>query len=665
MRLIDLSGYNRPVRTYWTVMVVAGASVFVLALQLWFGLSLIHRIELDGLLVLVIFVFWTYKIYFKQASAKTREAEEASRLHLATVEALATAIDAKDQTTHFHVRRVQIYAAGLGKLLKLSDLEIAALRVGSYLHDVGKLAVPDHILNKPGALTPAEFEKTKVHTVVGAEILTRVNFPYPVLPIVRHHHERWDGCGYPDGLSGEEIPVTARIMAIVDCFDSVREERPFRPGLPRDQAIEMLRKEARSHFDPELVSLFIANLDGLEAQINALGLMDEKHISTTGGPIVPASRNLELVVTNRSLAAYDQIRNAHREGYALYEMARTFGSSLEVKNTLSVLVDKVSHIVPFDTCIVYLYDDTKGFASAALAVGLNAETMQAQCIAPGEGATGFALANRRAINDLHPSLDFKDTQFAPVDEYHSMASLPLFKGDLLLGALSIYSLAAGKYSDDQIRLLEAVTRLASDALANAVNHARAESNALTDPLSGLPNARCLHVRFEEEVARSRRTKCAFQVIMLDLDEFKLVNDTFGHQIGDRMLREVAALVQAQMREYDFLARYAGDEFVAILPNLTAEQVTELCERIEKVVSTFSLQIRADTYARVGISVGAAVFGEDGESLDQLLIAADQAMYRAKSTHKIGLLGPVNVESTYSQTDAEQTSDIPGNALITG
>ena len=609
--------------------------------------------------------YWTYKIYFERVNAKTREAEEMGRLHLATVEALATAIDAKDQTTHFHVRRVQTYAAGLGKLLKLSEMEIAALNAGAYLHDVGKLAVPDHILNKPGALTPAEFEKTKVHAVVGAEILSRVNFPYPVLPIVRHHHERWDGSGYPDGLQGEEIPVTARVMAIADCFDSVGEERPFRPGMTRAQAIEMLRKEAGTHFDPELVSLFIANLDNLEAAIDAHGLMDEKHISATGGPIVPAFRDVESIATNRSLEAYDQIRNAHREGYALYEMARTFGSSLDVKNTLSVLVDKVGHIVPFDTCVVYLYDDTKGFASAALAVGLNAEVMQGRCVAPGEGVTGFALANRRAISQLHPRLDFRESQFAPADEYRSMASLPLFKGDLLLGALSIYSMAAGKYSDDQIRLLEAVTRLASDALANAVHHARAESNALTDPLTSLPNARCLHVRFEEEVARSRRTNRAFQVIMLDLDEFKLVNDTFGHKIGDRMLREVTGLVQAQLREYDFLARYAGDEFVAILPDLTAEQVTELCERIEKVVSTFSLQVSADTYARVGISVGAAVFGEHGESLDQLLIAADQAMYRAKSTHKIGLLGPVNVESTYSQTDAEQTSDIPGNALITG
>src|SRR5437899_2749069 len=183
--------------------------------------------------------YWTYKIYFERVNAKTREAEELSRLHLATVEALATAIDAKDQTTHFHVRRVQIYAEGLGKLLHLSDAEIAALNAGALLHDVGKLAVPDHILNKPGTLTPAEFEKTKIHTVVGAEILGRVNFPYPVLPIVRHHHERWDGKGYPDGLKEDQIAITGWIMELVDCFDSVREDRPFRPGMTSEEAIDL------------------------------------------------------------------------------------------------------------------------------------------------------------------------------------------------------------------------------------------------------------------------------------------------------------------------------------------------------------------------------------------------------------------------------------------
>ena len=604
--------------------------------------------------------FWTYKIYFERVNSKTREAEELSRLHLATVEALATAIDAKDQTTHFHVRRVQIYAEGIGKLLNLSAPELGALNAGALLHDIGKLAVPDHILNKPGTLTPAEFEKTKIHTIVGAEILSRVNFPYPVVPIVKHHHERWDGRGYPDGLKGEQIPITARIMSVVDCFDSVREDRPFRNGMNREAAIELLRKGAHSHFDPTVVELFVQHLSEFEARISEHGLADPIHTSAPPDPIAPSEDEVARARENTSLAAYDQIRNAHREVYALYEIARKFGSSLEVENTLSVLVDKVGHIVPFDTCAVYLYDDVKGYATATLTVGLNADDLRGRCVALGEGVTGFALANRRAVNRIHPSLDFVDAKFSGDQVYCAMASLPLFKDEILLGALSVYSTSLREYNDDQIRLLETVTRLASDALGNAMHHARAESNALTDALTGLPNARSLHVRFEEEVARAQRNGRPFQVIMLDLDDFKLVNDTFGHKLGDRMLREVAALVHAQLREYDFLARYAGDEFVAIVPDLAGPQVDELRERIERVVSDFSINVRAQGKARVGISVGASIYGVHGETLDQLLVAADQAMYRAKSTHKTTLLPAARLKSDPAKANENPTE----SSLIT-
>jgi diguanylate cyclase (GGDEF)-like protein/putative nucleotidyltransferase with HDIG domain len=588
-------------------------------------------------LPILLATFVAYKIYFERIHPNNRGSHDLSRLHLATVEALATAIDAKDQTTHCHVRRMQIYAEGLGELLGVSEAELAALRAGALLHDVGKLAVPDHILNKPGVLTPAEFERTKIHTVVGAEILSRVDFPYPVIPIVRHHHERWDGRGYPDGLKGDQIPITARIMSVIDCFDSVREDRPFRPGKSREDAIDLLKKGTGTHFDPRIVDMFITHLAEFEDEIAAQGLGDQIHASVPGSPIVPAGDVHSHDNENKAFRAYDQIRNAHREVYALYEIARTFGSSLEVENTLSVLVDKVGHIVPFDTCVVYLFDQAKGYARIALAVGINADEMRGRCVALGEGVTGFALANRRSVNRIHPSLDFVNGDSLMDSDYRSMAALPLFKDDLLLGAISIYSANLKEYSDDQIRMLETVTRLASDALANAVNHARAESNAHTDPLTGLPNARSLHLRFDEEVARARRTGKPFQLIMLDLDDFKLVNDTFGHKLGDRMLREVANLVHAQFREYDFLARYAGDEFVAIVPDVAADQVEELRERIERTVSDFSIEIRAKGRARVGISVGSAVFGTDGETLDQLVIAADLAMYQAKSNHKARIL----------------------------
>ena len=582
----------------------------------------------------ILAAYLIYRSTISRLNEKTSQVEALSNLHLATAEALATAIDAKDQITHCHVRRVQVYAARLGEVFGLSEDEISALKAGAVLHDIGKLAVPPHILNKPGRLTPAEFEKMKIHTVVGAQILSRVDFPYPVVPIVRHHHEQWDGRGYPDKLKGEQIPITARILSVVDCFDSVREDRPFRRGMTIDEATALLLRGSGIHFDPRVVEEFIKHLPQFDAEISALGLQHAPASTTRSEPIHLSEIDLTQTRERGSYMAYDQIKKAHREVYALYEIARTFGTSLDVEQTLEILVDKVGHVVPFDTCIVYFYDDMKGYATARHVVGKNAEILTGRCIAPGEGVTGFALANRSPINQLHPSLDFTDLNPAAGIKYHSMASLPLFKDDVLLGALSVYSTELEQYTDDHMRLLETVTKLASDALANSMQHAQAESHALTDPLTGLPNARSLSLRFEEEAARARRTDRGFQVVMLDLDEFKIVNDSYGHKLGDKMLREVANIIHSQLREYDFLARYAGDEFVAIVQEVVGVQVEELCARIENAVSQFSLQVGAENTARVGISVGTATFGTDGETLDQLLAAADDEMYRVKSSHRL-------------------------------
>jgi diguanylate cyclase (GGDEF)-like protein/putative nucleotidyltransferase with HDIG domain len=596
--------------------------------------------------------FATYRTYFERVAEKTREAAEVSRLHLATVEALATAIDAKDQTTHFHVRRVQVYCGRMGELMGLAPGEIKALKAGALLHDVGKLAVPDHILNKPGKLTAAEFERMKVHTTVGAQILERVGFPYPVVPIVLYHHEQWDGRGYPEGLSGEKIPLTARILSVVDCFDSAREERPYRRGMTSDEACSMLRRGAGGHFDPRVVEVFLRHLPRFEEEINAGGL-DNRGLTNEewehrdllgeeaepGKEFEPARRDEDAQHTplpaHRSDAPHylNQITNAHREVYALYEIARTFGSSLDIEDTVSVLVNKVGHVVPFDLCAVYLYDDDKGYATAAHVAGRHAEHLRGRAVAPGEGVVGFVLANRRSSYLLDPMLDFTSAALPEGYQFRSMVALPLMKDERILGALAVYSTEAQRYTDDHLRLLETVARLASDALSNAMSHAEAESNALTDTLTGLPNSRAMYVRFEQEAARARRSGRPFQVIMLDLDEFKAVNDSFGHKTGDRMLREVGRIIGAQLREYDFLARYAGDEFVAIVQDLSTDQTNELRERIERAVSKFSLHVRGDKHARVGISVGSASYGVHGETLDHLLIAADEAMYSVKSFHR--------------------------------
>ena len=619
-----MSNDKHAARLNLILIILAGAVI---------GACIIHQ-SLSTAFVGLTVMAAAYFMYvaWRRLNAKTREAEELSRLHFATAEALATAIDAKDQTTHCHVRRVQIYAAGLGEAFGLAHDEIAALKAGALLHDIGKLAVPAHIINKPGRLTPAEFEKMKIHTTVGAQILSRVDFPYQVIPIVRHHHEQWDGHGYPDGLKGKQIPITARIISVVDCFDSVREDRPFRRGMTRDEAIALLLRGAGTHFDPNIVNQFIKHLTRFEARIAELGLPQQLAPNELNEPFTLNEVDMAQTRERGCYVAYNQIKNAHQEVYAMYEIARTFGSSLDVKATLAILVDRVGHVVPFDTCVVYLYDQLKGYATAAHVAGINARALSSRCVAPGEGVTGFALANRSPINQLHPRLDFAGLEMDC--EYRSMASLPLFKDDALLGALSVYSTVLDHYTDDHMRLLETVTKLGSDALANAMHHAEAEANALTDPLTSLPNARYIALRFEEEASRARRTNRPFQVVMLDLDDFKIVNDTFGHKVGDKMLREMARIIQSQLREYDFLARYAGDEFVAIVQELVGSSVEELRFRIENAVARFSLRVRGNGEARVGISIGTSTYGVDGETLDQLLVAADQAMYRAKSDHKL-------------------------------
>ena len=210
------------------------------------------------LLPLLLISYLTFKTAMGRVDDANRHLSELNRLYLSTIETLAMAIDAKDQITHGHIRRVQVQAVKLATAMGVTeDAQIRAIEAAALLHDMGKLAVPEYILNKPGPLTPAEFEKMKLHASVGADILSAIDFPYPVVPIVRHHHENWDGTGYPDGLSGANIPIGARILSVVDCFDALTSDRPYRPRLSDKDAIRIV-KDRRGHmYDPLVVDTFL------------------------------------------------------------------------------------------------------------------------------------------------------------------------------------------------------------------------------------------------------------------------------------------------------------------------------------------------------------------------------------------------------------------------
>ena len=554
-----------------------------------------------------------YRMHLRRLAVKTREVSEASRVHLATVEALATAIDARDQVGIGHVRRAQIYAVGMGRLLGLPESDIDALRTGALLHDIGKLAVPDHILNKPSGLTPAELEKTKIHSAVGASILEKVGFDYPVVPTVRYHHERWDGLGYPEGLKAEQIPLTARILSVADAFDTLRGARPYRPAISRDKARQIIQSEAGTRFDPSIVSLLIRNLGTLETEIITSGLAYED-AGNLGNHFV------------------EQIKLANKEVFSLYELAREFSSAADLSESLEMFSKKVREFVPFDTCAVYLLDNAKRTATAAHVDGVNAGLIERHIVKVGQGATGYALKSAEKVLNVDPDLDFFYAQLELAQAYKAIASVPLIAAGETIGAVTIYSCSLDEYGEEHIRLLETISRIAADAIDKSMDHAEAQTNAMTDPMTGLPNARSLQVQFEKEVARADRNDESFQLVMLDLDGFKAVNDNFGHKAGDQLLREVSKVIAGQLRDYDFLARYGGDEFVAIVPETKPEDVADLCIRIEKAVAAFELPFSDGETARVGVSPGSATY-QRGFSFDQMIIAADKAMYLRKQYRK--------------------------------
>ena len=579
-----------------------------------FGLILVPMIVLGNIF---------FEVHVRRLSQKTREIIEASRLHLATVEALATAIDARDQVSVGHVRRTQIFAVGIGTAIGLNDGELNALRAGALLHDIGKLAVPEHILNKPGRLTSAELEKTKIHANVGASILGKVGFPYPVVPTVKHHHEHWDGSGYPDGLCGDRIPITARILAVADAYDALRGARPYRAAVSREDACNFLRSRAGAQFDPHIVNTFLRNLTQLEAEVDIHGFGYQAELDEIEKNGLQGTGPANYV---------EQIKRANQEVFSLYEMARDFGASLDLPKTLSLLTKKVGEFVPYDTCLVYLYDEESAVAEAIHVEGRNSEVLVGKRIKPGEGASGYVLKKRKPVENVDPSLDFAFSHSEICSHYVGMASVPLMAEDRLIGAISVFSGKLATYEEEHLRLLETICRIAADAISKSIRHAESEIHAMTDQLTGLPNARSLHVQFEKEAGRSKRAGNSMQVLMLDLDGFKAVNDTLGHKAGDTMLKEIGRIINSELRDYDFLARYGGDEFVALVPETDTADVIELCSRIEAAVEEYASAANGRSVP-VGVSVGAASYPEQGESFEELLIAADKAMYRTKAFHR--------------------------------
>ncbi len=580
-------------------------------------------------------LYRSYCLYLGRMEADRLHAEEMSNLHVRTIEALALAIEAKDHTTHDHLQRVQVYALELGKELGMDERELEALRAASLLHDIGKLAVPEHIISKPGRLTPEEFEKMKVHPVVGAEILERVAFPYPVVPIVRAHHEKWDGTGYPYGISGEDIPLGARILAAVDCLDALATDRQYRKALPLEEAIGVVRRDAGKAFDPRVVEVLDRRYVQLEAMAKEksaalMKLSTEVKFTNGEAPAAGFEGSNRAPVEVKPKDFLTSIAAARQEAHGLFEISQDLGNSLSLDETLSLLAVRLKRLVPYDSFAVYVRRED--ILTPAFVTGENFRLFSSLEIPMGQGLSGWVAENRKPIINGNPSVEpgyLNDpNKFSTL---RSALAVPLEGPDGSIGVLALYHAERDAFSKDHLRILLAISSKVGLAIENALRFRQAESSATTDFLTGLPNARSLFLHLDGELARNRRSNSSLTVLVCDLDGFKAINDRFGHLEGNKVLKAVAVGLKDGCREYDYVARMGGDEFVLILPGLRDSDIDAKKRRLEHLAVTAGREITGEEI--LSFSVGEAQFPRDGADAETLLAMADKRMYRVKQEHK--------------------------------
>jgi diguanylate cyclase (GGDEF)-like protein/putative nucleotidyltransferase with HDIG domain len=576
----------------------------------------------------------TYKVYLARIDAERRHVQEMADLHLATIEALALAIDAKDQTAQSHIRRVQVYAAGLARSLGMLDSEIQGVKTAALLHDIGKLAVPEHILSKPGPLTQEEFQKIRIHPQVGAEIISAVPFPYPVAPLILSHHERWDGKGYPQGLKGDEIPLGARILSVVDYFDALTSDRPYHKAMTHDAAIALLDQESAKALDPTVVQMFVRMLPELSAEADRLENAPGRRLSfestsDRGRPAVGFQPE-----STKGTTVFEDIAHAHREIYALYEIAQTMGTSLGVADTMALISSKLSSLVPFTSCALFLYTEETDALRCAFATGVEADAINTMTIRSGQGLTGWVARNRRPLVNARPSADFEAAGLTNrPTALQSALVAPLVFSDRFIGTLAVYHATADFYTDDHRRLLDRVSEQAAAVIHNSIVFEQTQEDSLTDPLTGLPNTRFMFMHLTRELARAERLKSEVALLVMDLDKFKEINDSHGHHVGDRALREVAKVLRNGIRPYDICVRYAGDEFIVVLSGCGQDEAERKRLELQTAVDAVQFEARPGRRLPLAISVGAAIFPHDGDSYESLLATADSRMYRDKTRRK--------------------------------
>jgi putative nucleotidyltransferase with HDIG domain len=574
----------------------SGASVAALLLPYLQGPDSQFANVIGVILPLLLISYLTFKTALGRVEDANGHLRELNRLYLSTIETLAMAIDAKDQITHGHIRRVQTYAVKLATAMGVTDTrQIQAIEAAALLHDMGKLAVPEYILNKPGPLTPAEFDKMKLHASVGADILSAIDFPYPVVPIVRHHHENWDGSGYPSGLSGNDIPIGARILSVVDCFDALTSDRPYRPRLSEQDAIRILVARKGNMYDPLAVDTFIR----LQSEPTT-GVDDLNEVEGIAAFSGLAPERSDSAAIRQKEFRLEQIAASRTEMAALLELAQDLGGAEDAHAVATIALKKARRMIPAALAAVFVREMAGEDLYVLAAQGNLSEAISNVQIRLGQRLTGWVGANRQSIRNSDPVLDLDDLARADSHILRAALAVPVTAGDELVGVLCLYSQVPNHFSIDHERVLEAIAGQLSRPLQATLARLRQPSSD-NDNLTGAIMYLQLH----------------------DVDEL-------SHSEWQSLQEGILTAIRNTLRSTDSVTFLSRGELVVTLSGPANRGGGEIADRVVASVDAW----RGSGKRSISVTHAYAASPADGLRQEQLL---ERARSRVQST-----FGPTDI-----------------------
>ncbi len=588
-----------------------GASIAVLLFLASATLSVTTLVAIVTPILVICYL--TFRLATEKVEEATKHLRELNTLYISTIETLASAIDAKDQITHGHIRRVQKHAIALSERLGFRDEEsVRAIEAAALLHDMGKLAIPEYILNKPGKLTDAEFEKMKAHASLGADILSRVNFPYPVIPIVRHHHEHWDGSGYPDSLKAQAIPIGARILAVVDCFDALTSDRPYRPKLAKSAALEILRQRAGSMYDPVVVDAFFEMES--QAEPNDVGI--EGRMITSGDVPEPA---------------FDTIASSTSETVALYQLSTDLADCRSLSIASPFVAKELSRLLQADLILIFHPEESHDEIAVTGSYGERAAEFTEYRLAFGRGLSGWVAANKRSIVNSDPILDFGDGARSRMPVLRSCLSVPILAGGSLIGVASAYSSRVSAFSEEHRRIAETLCEHAARFIGQARSSSMTNDDGRIDSLTGVLAPGVLEEEIDSLLAQLSLPSQALDICVIDIVGLSSINIKHGKKAGDLILRLTAEALSASVPRNSIVGRLESDEFVCVSGSLEPDFAERLQNKLFDASQDIGIRFSANVKCRsVSVQIGADIL----ESLNQIrapFVSTGSAITHARSS----------------------------------